>query len=235
MMKISDDGLRELIASEGARSQVYDDRTGKTVSSYSQVKGYPTIGVGHLIRDSERQKFAPYLGGGKKMTQYQLMELLRYDVKRFEDALNSRINFPMTQSMWDALVSISFNAGSNSYAVKDAIAKINAGDYTGAAKAILNGPVKSKGKVLEGLVKRRKREAMLFMKDGLPGKNNLLTGLGIVSALGLTAFFGTRYVKEHGVPEMPKLSMPDFLKRNPSPTPVLASANKEEEGDSDAE
>lgn len=228
MMKISDEGLRELIASEGAKSQVYDDRTGKTVSSYSQVQGYPTIGVGHLIRDSERQTFAPYLGGGKQMTQYQLMELLRSDVKRFEDKLNSSITIPITQSMWDALVSLSFNAGSNSYAVKDAIAKINARDYIGAAKAILNGPVKSKGKVLEGLVKRRKREAMLFMKDGLPGQKNILIGLGIMSALGLTAFFGTRYVKEHGIPELPKLSMPDFLKRK-SDTPLLASANEDDD------
>ena len=230
-MKISDDGLRELIKSEGSRTQVYDDRTGKTVSSYSQVRGYPTIGVGHLIRDSERSKFAPYLGGGKKMTQYQITELLRYDVQRFEKTLNSKIQAPMTQSMWDALVSMAFNTGANSYAVKNAINAINLKQYQDAAKAILNGPVKSKGRVLQGLVKRRRQEAMLFMKDGLPGGSNVILGVVGASLLGLTAFFGTRYVRENGLPEikLPKLPNP-FAKTSPELLP--ASANKEGDNDS---
>lgn len=204
MMKISDDGLRDLIKSEGTRLQVYDDRTGKTVSSYSQVRGYPTIGVGHLITAQQRAAFRVYLGGGRKLTQYQVMELLRKDVAKFEKTLNQRIVMPMTQSMWDALTSMAFNTGANSYAVKDAIKKINNKDYTGAARAILNGPVKSKGRVLQGLVKRRKKEAMLFMKDGIPGgTQKVALGVGLVSLLGLSAFFGTRYVKEHGLPTLP--------------------------------
>ena len=229
MMKISDDGLRELIKSEGSKTQVYDDRTGKTVSSYSQVRGYPTIGVGHLIRDSERSKFSPYLGGGKKMTQYQITELLRYDVKRFEKTLNSKIQAPMTQSMWDALVSMAFNTGANSYAVKNAISAINLKNYEEAAKAILNGPVKSKGKVLQGLVKRRRKEAMLFMKDGLPGSGRLAYGVGLASLLGLTAFFGTRYVKNNGIPEIKLPKIPNPFAREPNLLP--ASANKQEELD----
>ena len=203
MMKISDDGLRELIKSEGTRLQVYDDRTGKTVGRYSQVQGYPTIGVGHLITAGQRASFQPYLGGGRKLTQYQVMELLRKDVGKFEKTLNQRIGMPMTQSMWDALISMAFNTGANSYAVKDAVAKINIKDYTGAARAILAGPVKSKGRVLQGLVKRRKKEAMLFMKDGLPGSTQKIAlGVGIASLLGLSAFFGTRYVKVNGFPEL---------------------------------
>lgn len=142
-------------------------------------------------------------------------------MKRFEDPINKKLNKPVTQSMWDAIISLAFNAGANSYAVKNAINAINIEDYEGAAKAILNGPTKSKGKVLSGLVKRRKREALMFLRDGLPGSmvSKVAVGVGLFSVLGLSAFFGTRYVKEHGLPE---LKMPTF------PTAVGAT-NKEKE------
>ena len=38
-LKIDSKGLKELIKTEGYRDQVYDDRTGKTGASYSQVNG----------------------------------------------------------------------------------------------------------------------------------------------------------------------------------------------------
>ena len=223
MNQISDEGLKELISMEGVRYQVYDDRTGKTVESYSQVMGYPTIGVGHLITSKQRSSFAPYLGGGRKLSQYQVMELLKKDVQRFEDPINKKIKKPVTQSMWDAIISLAFNAGANSYAVKNAINAINTEDYEGAAKAILNGPTKSKGKVLSGLVKRRKREALMFLKDGMPGStlSKVAMGVGVFSVIGLSAFFGTRYVKEHGLPELKMPTLPKL--------PVMGAANKDEE------
>ena len=48
-MRMSTDGLKELIKSEGVRYQVYDDASGRTLFSYSDAIRYPTIGVGHLI------------------------------------------------------------------------------------------------------------------------------------------------------------------------------------------
>ena len=49
-MRMSDDGIQRLIKSEGVRYQVYDDRGGAIISAYEDARGYPTIGVGHLIR-----------------------------------------------------------------------------------------------------------------------------------------------------------------------------------------
>lgn len=190
-MRIDNAGLTALIKHEGKRTQVYDDRTGKTISSYSQLVGYPTIGVGHLITTKQRASFASFLKGRKKLTDFQVTEILRKDVKRFEDSLNKKIRAPMTQSMWNALVSMAFNTGANSYAVKNAISAINQENYQAAAKAILNGPIKSKGKILSGLVKRRKQEASLFMKDGKPGGIGkvILPALGIGAVGALTFFF----------------------------------------------
>lgn len=184
---------------EGVRYQVYDDRTGRIISRFSQAKGYPTIGVGHRIYPKEQQTYSKYLGGKRKLSGYQVKELLRNDVKKFEIKLNKRIgDATITQSMWDALVSLAFNTGGNSSAVKKASSSIVAKDYKGAAQAILDGPVKSKGRVITGLVKRRKAETRLFMKDGVPGFGGAVkvagvTGIGAILALG--AFYGTRYMK----------------------------------------
>ena len=183
-LKIDSKGLKELIKTEGYRDQVYDDRTGKKVASYSQVSGYPTIGVGHLIRDSERDKYSKYLVGSKKMSKKEVMSLLSIDVERFEKSMRPKIKQPITQSMWNALVSLAFNAGAGSYAVRNAINAINIKDYDGAAKAILNGPTTSKGRKLEGLVKRRRAEAMMFLEDGLPKSGMGLGGFALLASLG---------------------------------------------------
>jgi len=208
--QISDEGLKLLMKHEGVHYQVYDDRTNRVISRFSQAKGYPTIGVGHRIYPKEQKAYAKYLSRNRKLTGYQVKELLRNDVKKFENRLNKRIgNTPVTQSMWDALVSLSFNTGSNSSSIIKASSSIVAKDYKGAAKAILNGPVKSKGKVITSLVKRRKSETILFMKDGLPKKGTAniasFTGIGAILAIG--AFYGTRYVKTLKVEDKSQHSM----------------------------
>ena len=65
-------GLDLLIKEEGYRGHVYDDYNGKEIYSYEEAVRYPTIGIGHLIYRSgvkdEREKWRPYLKGGKKLT-----------------------------------------------------------------------------------------------------------------------------------------------------------------------
>jgi GH24 family phage-related lysozyme (muramidase) len=167
-MRLSKEGRTELIASEGYKAQVYDDANGRIVSSYDQVSGYPTIGIGHLITDKERKKFAKYLGGGKEMSESQVSRLLSYDIKRFTDHLNKELNIDVTQPMFDALTAYAFNIGVNSNFLKRTIEKINSKDFSSAASIILSGPTTSKGVVLDGLVRRRLKEAEQFLSGGLP-------------------------------------------------------------------
>ena len=49
----------------------------KIVSSYEEVTGFPTIGVGHLIKDNERNKYSKYFKGGKSLTPLQVDQLLK--------------------------------------------------------------------------------------------------------------------------------------------------------------
>ncbi len=167
-MKMSKEGITELVRSEGSRAQVYDDRNGQTISSYSQAQGFPTIGVGHLITPSQYARFEKYLGGRSAMTQSQIEDLLKEDLPKYEVPVKNAINEVITQEMFDALVSLAFNAGPNSYAVKNAIKAINVRDWNGAAQAIADGPKTSKGILVQGLVRRRANEAQWFLSGGVP-------------------------------------------------------------------
>ena len=162
-LKMSNAGLQQLIRDEAIRTQVYDDKNGKAIPSYDVAIGYPTIGVGHLITRSERDKFAPYLSGGKHMTKSQVLDLLSQDIPKYETP-GKKITKPVTQEMFDALVSMAFNTGPNSHAVRKCIAAINQEDYAGAARAIANGPKTSKGQFMPGLaVAARQRLNILLL------------------------------------------------------------------------
>jgi GH24 family phage-related lysozyme (muramidase) len=171
--RISSAALTTLREHEGSIPYVYDDGDGTwpkaRISSFS-TKGYPTIGVGHLIRASEYDKYAPYLsGGGKELSNRQIEDLLRSDVERVsEGPLRGQIDVPITQSMWDALVIQAFNTGPNASSVKTTVKAINEGDFDKAQAALLSGPTSSKGKYLPALAKRRQSEALLFLRDGYP-------------------------------------------------------------------
>ncbi len=167
-MRMTDDGIQRLIKSEGVRYQVYDDRGGAIIAAYENARGYPTIGIGHLIRDNEREYFSQFLGGRSKMTHEQVTDLLRQDLPKYEDPVAKRIEKPVTDEMFDALVSLAFNTGPNSRSVKSAIEAINNEDYQAASDAIRSGPQSSKGVKMAGLVKRRNEEADWFLSGGLP-------------------------------------------------------------------
>ena len=163
-LDVSQNGLKKLKDWEGVRFSVYDDKGGKLVSSYEEVRGYPTIGIGHLIGAGEKEKYRQYIKPGK-MTEQQVLELKKVDVPRYTKVYKKNIKQPITQNMFDAIVSLAFNTGPGSSTVKKIIEAINNKDYNGAADALRNGPQTSKGQKMAGLVRRRKEEAELFLKD----------------------------------------------------------------------
>ena len=166
---VSDYALAELRRMEGAIPYVYDDQGGKyppaRVTSFNAVKGYPTIGVGHRIYPSEQARFAAYLAGGSDLPVEQINALLREDIEaRVAKTLRPKIQRAISQSMWVALVLQAFNTGPNTNALSRTVDAINVGDYDAAADALASGATTSKGKTLEGLVRRRQAEVQLFLQ-----------------------------------------------------------------------
>ena len=166
-MKISSILFEHMKKMEAIRPHVYDDATGKDVSGYEQVTGFPTIALGKKIEEKEKSTFVSFLKGKAKLEGALLKKVIDETFIPREKKLTDSLKVPVTQSMFDALFSFSFNTGFGSKSFKDILAKVNAGDYASAQQAIASGPTTSRGKVLAGLVARRKYESELFGAEGL--------------------------------------------------------------------
>lgn len=161
-MTISAAGLKHLKADEGSRATVYDDADGKSKSSWDEVKGFPTVGVGHLIQKNERAAFSKYLKPGK-MSDSAIENLLLVDLESRIKGLNKKLKVKVTQNQFDALLSMGFNTGFGNGSFLKAVALTNEGKFKAAADQIRSGPKTSKGKVLAGLVRRRNGEADTYL------------------------------------------------------------------------
>ena len=127
------------------------DEEGFKNKAYKDSKGLYTIGVGHLIKESEKHLLTATL------SDQEVKELLRSDLRWCSEAVESSVRVPLTQAQFDALYSLCFNIGETNFRKSTVVRKLNEKDYQGAADAILmwNKP--------EVLVKRRQRERALFL------------------------------------------------------------------------
>lgn len=90
-------------------------------------------------------------------------------VEDTQDAVNAvnSLKVPLTQSMFDALVSLTFNTGSAVSRGNTIQRCLSLKDYYGTWRAI-GLWTKQAGKDLLGLARRRSAEMSLFLEDGLP-------------------------------------------------------------------
>ena len=151
-MNISQNGVNLIKRYEGLRLKAY-----KPVST----EKYWTIGYGHYGADVKE---------GMEITEKRAEELLRQDLKKFEGYVNSYVKVKLTQNMYDSLVSFTYNCGGGSLKSSTLLKLLNKGDYNGAAGQFEKW-TKGGGKVLPGLVKRRKEEKELFLAGGIPQGN----------------------------------------------------------------
>jgi lysozyme len=143
-MKTSQNGINLILLFEGFSSRPYLDSA-----------GIPTIGYGNT-----------YYPGGKKVTMKDASitkergaELFSSVLPAYEKIVNNKIKVPLTQNQFDALVSHTYNTGGsdtlfsliNKKADPETIKDWFTSRYTTAG-----------GKVLNGLIRRRKTEADLF-------------------------------------------------------------------------
>ena len=86
----SEKGIEFIKSYEALVLKAYDDSTGVW-----------TIGYGHTAG----------VMPGMEITESQAVEFLQADLKRFEESVNRYVTVPLTQNMFDALVSFTFNLG----------------------------------------------------------------------------------------------------------------------------
>jgi GH24 family phage-related lysozyme (muramidase) len=142
-MRTSRRGLEFIKNEEGCVLQVYRDPA-----------GYPTIGVGHLLKPGEVFD---------QITEEEAFSLLARDLAVAENAVNKMVRVPLSQNQFEALVSFVFNVGSGNFETSTLLQLLNQGQYD-AVPGELAKWKKAGGKVLPGLVARRRREGELWRK-----------------------------------------------------------------------
>ena len=164
---LSPEGFAFLKREEGIRGQVYNDATGRTISSFDDPglklnggKGYPTIAMGLALLTPElRAQYARYLGGGDTLTGAALDAAIADTLTPRYAILNSLLTVDATQSQWDALFSFLYNRGAKGHGFPSAIAELNAGNPTAAAAYIAGAAAYETSANIQG---RRLREAAMF-------------------------------------------------------------------------
>jgi len=146
-MRISDNCIKLIKHHEGVRNTPYQDPIGLW-----------TVGVGHLMGNGKTRP----KDWSRKRSDAEVDELLRKDIARFENGVDSLITVDLNQNQFDALVCFAFNVGNGNLQASTLRRKLNRGDFEGAADEFPKWR-KAAGRVLPGLVKRRKDERTLFL------------------------------------------------------------------------
>lgn len=142
-MQTSQEGISLIKKFEGCR-----------LEPYLCSAGVLTIGYGHTRTAVE----------GQNWSQDHAEEMLKNDLQEFEQYVEELVAVPLHQNQFDALVAWCFNLGPANLKASTLLKVLNAGDYEGVPAQIKRWN-KAGGKVLEGLIRRREAEALLFMGE----------------------------------------------------------------------
>lgn len=129
---------------------------------------YWTIGWGHVVLDDRGKQIR---GKSRKEDAYAMYPeglsmqdahcLLMDDVRRFSYGVEKRVKVPINNNQFCALVSFSFNVGLGAFQKSTLLRLINQGDADKADSQFARWN-KAGGRVLNGLIRRRKAETKLW-------------------------------------------------------------------------
>lgn len=142
-MKISNNGIDLIKSFEGLRLKAYKDSVGVSTIGYGHTKN---VKMGDVISLKTAEQF------------------LLDDIRIFEEGVLALVKIEITQNMFDALVSFSFNLGLGNLAKSTLLKKINSKLFKEAGNEFVRWN-KAGGVVLKGLTRRRLLEKELFLKQ----------------------------------------------------------------------
>ena len=155
MRKMSAKGLALIEQWAGSSNTVYRDSA-----------GYPTIGVGHLLKKDE-------LSSGKiclsdkvikihdPISEEDILSILSSDIMLAAECVDKAVKVQLTQDQFDALVSFTFNVGIGAFKGSTLLKVLNNGYIENVPKELARWN-RAGGKVVPGLVNRRNNEIKLF-------------------------------------------------------------------------
>lgn len=156
MMKLTEKGAEFIAAWEGVELDPYQD-----------VAGYWTIGVGHLIMDSEEHLMTDHL------TYEEAMELFREDVVIYEETVARYVTTSLEPHQFDALVSFTYNLGGSNFRRSTLLKRVNSRQFYDVPYQLSRWN-KAGGVPVRGLSRRREAEGILFAKGVYTGPGGAL-------------------------------------------------------------
>lgn len=155
-MKTSDTGRQFIEAFEGLILGAYDDDDDHIVKPGQRVYGTLTIGYGHTTAAG-----APRVYVGMTVTKDEADSILSSDLSGVEFEVTHLVKETLNQNQFDALVSFQFNTGWLAHPQCSLLRALNEGNFN-LADEDFGLYDEASGKVNQGLVRRRKAEALLF-------------------------------------------------------------------------
>lgn len=137
---------------------------GERLSSYQDQAGIWTIGWGSTYHHDLKRRVQK----GDVIDKETALRWLKLDAAGFSDNVKRLVKVPINQNQLDSLTSFSYNVGNNAFANSTLLRKLNQGaskqevalEFAKWNKVTING----EKVVSDGLVRRRKLEADLFLK-----------------------------------------------------------------------
>ena len=139
-MKISKEGIALIKKFEGLELEAYQDSVGVW-----------TIGYGHT-KDVEQ---------GLTITEEEAETMLMIELEEYEGYIEKLVKVPLSQCQFDALVCWVYNLGPTNLSRSTLLTVLNQARFDDVPSEIKRWN-KAGGEVLQGLVRRREAEAMLF-------------------------------------------------------------------------
>ena len=136
---------------------------GERLSSYQDQAGIWTIGWGSTYHHDLKRRIQK----GDVIDKETALRWLKLDAAGFSDNVKRLVKVPINQNQLDSLTSFSYNVGNNAFANSTLLRKLNQGaskqevalEFAKWNKVTING----EKVVSDGLVRRRKMEADLFL------------------------------------------------------------------------
>lgn len=122
------------------------------LNAYKDAVGVWTIGYGHTLTAKE----------GMIITEAEAERLLKLDLKTAEAEINRHL-LPLKQHQFDSLASFVFNVGIGAFSKSTLLKRLKMDVNHPDIASQFNRWVYGGGKILKGLVKRRKEEANLYI------------------------------------------------------------------------
>lgn len=139
---------------------------GLRLHPYRDTTGTPTIGYGATFYEDNKKVSMD----DSPITDERAIKLLNHHLTKFSTSVKALITKPLNENQFGALVSFAYNVGIGNLKKSTLLKKVNENPEDPTIEDEFNKFVFSKGKKLNGLVKRRQSEYDFYKK-----KTNLKT------------------------------------------------------------